>query len=256
VHEPQGFATRQSIGHLLRTHPEGQSLFGEAGHRRVLADQSAADVTRAFTSMQECRLGYEELRHRLDPRRSRTIHLDAGLALLAAIFMILAALDAVELAGVLTGWTAAAATAAAAAWIGFAWLAALAKRERQGRLLTVITVGAVAAGVLVAALHGAGISGVRADVWHRFGAGVLGMLLIFTLTAVAAVIIARMEPASLWSARRRWHRARDEYAAAVAVHRRDAEEAVIAGQGWRNLIEAQANASADGSGQPGTEQRP
>ena len=47
--DPQELETRQSIGHVLRTHPEGQSLFGEAGHYCVLAEQSAVAVTRAFT---------------------------------------------------------------------------------------------------------------------------------------------------------------------------------------------------------------
>jgi hypothetical protein len=241
---------------VLRTHSEGQSLFGEAGHYRVLAEQSATAVARAFTSMQERRLSYEELRHRLDPRRSRTIHLGVGLTVLAGIFTVLVALDAIALAGVLTGWMTAAAAAAAAAWIGCSWLAALAKREGQGGPLTAITVGAVAVGLLLVALHGEEASTRRADVWHRFGAGVLVVLLIFALVAVAAVLMARMEPASLLFARRRWHRSRDEYVAAVHTHRCDAEAAVIAGQGWRNLIDAQANASADGAEQPGIDQEP
>ena len=72
------------------------------------------------------------------------------------------------------------------------------------------------------------------------------MLLILALVAVAAEIITRTEPASLTPARRRWHRARDDHTAAVTAESADNEAAVIAGQGWRNLIEAQASASADG----------
>jgi hypothetical protein len=256
VNKPQELATRQSIGHLLRTHSEAQSLFGEAGHYRVLAEQSATAVTQAFTSMQERRLSYEELRRRLDPRRTRTIHFGVGLTLLAAMFAVLVALDAIELAGVLTGWMTAAAAATAAAWIGCSWLAALAKREGQRRLLTAITAGAAAAGLLLVALHREGASTRRADAWDRFDVGVLVVLLIFALVAVIAVLIARMEPASLLFARRRWHRSRDEYAAAVHTHRCDAEAAVIAGQGWRSLIEIQANASTDGAEQFGTDQQP
>ena len=78
MHEPQELATRQNTGHVLRTHPEGQSLFAEAGHCRILAEQSARVVARAFTNMQERRLGYEELRRRLDPRRTRTSTLVSG----------------------------------------------------------------------------------------------------------------------------------------------------------------------------------
>lgn len=251
VHEPQELATRQSIGHVLRTHLEGQSLFGEAGHCRVLAEQSAMAVTQAFTSMQERRLSYEELRRRLDPRRTRTTHFGVGLTLLAAFYTVLVALDAVALAGVLTGWMAA---AAAAAWIGCSWLAAVAKREGRGGLLTGITVGVAAIGLLLAALHGEAAATRRAEVWLRFGVGVLVVLVIFALVAVAAAVITRMEPASLLFARRRWHRSRDEYAAAVHTHRCDAEAAVIAGQGWRSLIEIQANASADDAEQSRTDQ--
>ena len=76
-------------------------------------------------------------------------------------------------------------------------------------------------------------------------------LLIFALVAIAAVLIARTEPASLLSARRRWHRARDEYVAAVRTHRCDAEAAVIAERGWRSLLEVQANTSADGEEEAG-----
>jgi len=245
VDEPQEPSARQS--HVLRAHPEGQSLFGEASHWRELAEQSATVVTRAFTNMQERRFGYEELRHRLDPRRSRTIHLGVGLALLAAIFAALVALDAIELAGVLAGWMTAAAAAAAAAWIGCSWLAALARREGQRRLLTIITAGAAAIGLLLVALHGEGIPAGRADLWNRFGIGVLVVLLIFALVAAAAVLITRTEPASLLFARRRWHRARDEYAAAVRTHRADAEAAAIADREWRSLIEIQADVSPDGA---------
>jgi hypothetical protein len=56
-------------------------------------------------------------------------------------------------------------------------------------------------------------------------------------------------------ARRRWLRSREEYQAAVRTHRCDAEAAVIAGQGWRSLIEVQAKASADGARRTGTDQQ-
>ena len=246
MQEPQDPATRQIVGHVLRTHPEGQSLLGEAGHRRALAEQSAAVVSQAFDVMQAARLGYEELRHRLDPRYDRTLHFGVTLALLAAIFAALVVLDAIEFAGVLTGWMTAAAVAAAAAWAGWAWLAALAMREKKHGLLTAIAAGAAVVGVLLAGLHSEGVAAGRTVAWHRFGVGVVLVVLIFALVAVAAVLIARTEPASLVPARRRWQRSRDDHAAAVRVQRSDAEADVIAGQGWRGLVQAQANASADG----------
>lgn len=64
MHDPEKLATRQSIGQVLRTHPEGQRLFGEADHYRVLVEQSAAEVARAFTGMQESRFSYDERRRR------------------------------------------------------------------------------------------------------------------------------------------------------------------------------------------------
>ena len=139
----------------------------------------------------------------------------------------------------------------AAVWLGCSWLAVLARREQHSGLLTVIIAGAMGVGLLLAALHGEGTLTRGTGVWHRFGIGVLVVLLTFALVAIAAVLIARTEPASLSSARRRWHRARDEYAAAVRTHRSDAEAAVIAERGWRSLIEVQANASADGEEQTG-----
>jgi len=255
VYDSQELAMRQSIGRVLRTHPDGQSLFGEADHYRVLAEQSAVAVTRAFTSMQETRLGYEELRHRLDPRHARTIHLGVGLTLLAAIFTSLVLLNAIELSGVVTGWMTAAAVAATVAWIGCSWLSALAQNEKNGRLLAVITAGAVVTGFLLAALHSEGIAS-RADIWHRFGFGGLVALLIIVLVEIAAVLITRTEPASLIFARRRWHHSQDQYATAVRTHRGDAEAAVIAAQGWRSLIEAEANASAADEKQARITQQP
>jgi MFS family permease len=255
VYEDQELAMRQMVGHVLATHPEGQSLFNEAGHRRALAEQSATAITQAFTVMQESRLGYEELRHRLDPRSARTFHFGVALTLLTVILAALVVLDAIEFAGILPGrMTLVVAAAAAAAWVGFGWLAALAGRERQHRLLTAIAAGAAAVGFLLAALHSGGAFNGRADPWRRFGVGVLVALLIVALVAVAAVLIARTEPASLVLARHRWHRSRSSYAAAVRTKRLDAEADVVAGQGWRCLIQAHTAASAAGGEQLTTDQ--
>ncbi|HEY2125614.1 MAG TPA: hypothetical protein VGH77_00355 [Streptosporangiaceae bacterium] len=82
--------------------------------------------------MQSARLGYEELRHRLDARHTRVLHFGLALVLLALILVALAVLDDIAFSDVLAGWAVlAAATAAATAWAGWAWLAALARREEQ-----------------------------------------------------------------------------------------------------------------------------
>jgi hypothetical protein len=236
-------AMRKLSDRLLATHPEAQNLFAEAGHCHVLAVQSAAVVTQTFKVMQASRLCYEELRHRLDPCRTRTIHFGVAMTLQAAIFVVLVALDAIEFTGVLTGWMAVAAVAAAAAWSGCAWLAALAGRKGRRGLLAVITAGAATFGLLLTALHGAAAGAGPADMRYRLGVSVGVVLLIFALVAVASVLIRRTEPTSLLIARRRWHRARSAHEAAIRIHRSDAEAATVARQGWRSLIETQANTS-------------
>jgi hypothetical protein len=241
VHDSREFATRKVSDRLLATHPEAQSLHGEAGHRHALAEQSAALVTRAFTAMQETRLGYEELRRRLDPRRTRTVHFGVALAFQAAIFVVLVGLDAVEFTGVLAGWMTAVAIAAAAFWWGCAWLVALTVREGRRGLLAAVIAAAASLGVLLAALHTDAVVPDQADVRYRLGVGIGVVLLILVQAAVASVLIGRTEPASLLLARRRWHRSRSEHAAALRTHRSDVEAAIIARQGWQNLIEMQAN---------------
>ena len=58
------------IGELLANHPEAASLLAEASHCRALAVCSAADTRLKFAAAQAARLAYEELRHRLEPRRA------------------------------------------------------------------------------------------------------------------------------------------------------------------------------------------
>jgi hypothetical protein len=183
----------------------------------------------------------------LDPRRTKPVHFDVAMLMLAVIFVALTLLDAIEFAGVLTGWARAAAIAAAAAWTGCAWLAALAVRERRHGLLALAIMVVVTAGLLLAALHGDGTVPGQAYRWHQFGVGAAVALVVFALVAIEAVLITRTEPASLLLARRRWHRFRARHAAAVELQRTDAETDAIAGQGWRSLIQAQAQVSADDS---------
>ena len=241
MRDPREFATRRVSDRLLATHPEAQSLHGEAGHCHTLARQSAAMVTQAFTAMQEARLGYEELRRQLDPRRTRTAHFGVALAFQSAIFVALAGLDAVEFTGVLTGWVAAVAIAAAAFWWGCAWLGALTVREGRRGLLAVVTAAAASLGVLLAALHADAVVPGQADTRYRLGVGIGVALVILVQAAVACVLIGRTEPASLLLARRRWHRSRSEHVAAVRTHRSDVEAAIVARQGWQNLVETQGN---------------
>ncbi|MGO9217199.1 MAG: hypothetical protein ACLP5E_05405 [Streptosporangiaceae bacterium] len=254
MHEFQDPAAREVVAHVLDTHPEGQSLLAEAGHRRMLAEQSARVAMEAFAMAKAARLGYEALRHRLDPRYGRTIHVGIASVAVAAVIAALLGLDRVEFAGVLAGWmTTAAAATATAAWAGFAWLAALAVREERRGRLTAIAAGAAAAGLLLAALHGVGSLAFRWQGWRPVWVSVLVVLVILALVTIATEIITRTEPASLLLARRRWHRARGEYLAAVRVERSDAQAAAVAAQEWCSLIDVSATAyaaSGAGAGRP------
>jgi hypothetical protein len=249
VQDPSEILFRRTAGRVLATHPEAQSLLIEVGHRRVLCEQSAAEVMRRYEVMQAARLGYEELRHRLDPRRRRPIHFGVAVALLAALFAVLVVLDIVALDGVLTGWVPAVAGAAAAAWIGCAWLAALAVREEQRGRLAVIIAGALALDVLLATLH-ADAAAYPADRWYGFAVGAVAMLLVSVLVAVATMLIARTEPAPLLIARHHWNLSRSAYAAAVRIHRGDAEAETVARQGWHGLIQAYSPASRPDNDRP------
>ena len=119
------------------------------------------------------------------------------------------------------------------------------REERRGRLIA-IAAGAVAAGLLLAALRSVGPAALRWPGWDPFWLSVLLVLVILALVTSATEIIRRTEPASLLMARRAWRRAREDHQAAVRVHRADAEAAVVAAQEWCSLIDAYAVAYAAG----------
>jgi len=48
MQHPSARTPAQVVAYLLAVHPEGQSLFSEAGHRETLAGQSAAAEGQAF----------------------------------------------------------------------------------------------------------------------------------------------------------------------------------------------------------------
>ncbi|MGH3207275.1 MAG: hypothetical protein ACRDNO_05915, partial [Trebonia sp.] len=87
---------------------------------------------------------------------------------------------------------------------------------------------AILLGLLLAVLHGFGR--------HTLLAGVLVDVFILVLAAGAAVLIGRMEYASLFVARRRWQRARVAHEAAVRTERDDAEVAAITTEAWLGIV--------------------
>ncbi len=227
----------QIIGELLAQHPEGASLQAEASHCRALARDSAANVGRAFAAEQAARLGYEELRHRLDPRRRHSVDFAVGLIVLGLLAAGLTALDMIQLRGQLgrTG-PVLPSLAATAVWLTGAWMTGLAHREHRWPLVLTTGAAAVLLGGLLTAVHGAARPGVL------FAALVSAFILVFA--GGAAVLIARMESASLLVARRRWHRARAAYEAAVQTERDDIEAAAVATEAWLGLV--RSSAVADG----------
>jgi len=227
----------QIIGELLTAHPEAASLQAEASHRRALSRTSAAKVARAFAGAQADRLGYEELRHLLDPRRRRTIHFGAGLVALVLLGGGLALLDLIELSGPLgPGSAAFPAVAAAAVWLTGACLAGLASREGRWPQVLLAAAAALLLGLLLGALYRLGSGDVL------LGAAVSVLILI--LSAGAAVLMARMESASLLVARERWHRSRAAYAAAARIEQDDDEAAAVATESWLGLVRTYASAVA------------
>jgi hypothetical protein len=235
------------IGELLKNHAEATSLLAEASHCQALAASSAADSGKKFRAVQVARLGYEELRHRLDPRRGRPVHFDLGLLLLAVLGVGLVMLDLIELSGLLAGAESVLlALGATAVWMTTAWLAAIAGRRRHRGLVAVIIGVASTLGLLLVALHGVAPNPGWPTARGRVVFAALGCAFILVLAVGAATLIARMEPASLLVARRRWHRARSDYDETDRTRQADLEAAVIASEAWLELVRVRVIKISDG----------
>jgi len=239
----------QILSELLTGHLEAVSLQAEASYCQALALCSATKVSREFTAAQAARLDYDELRHRLEPRRRRLVHVGWGSLLLAGLGAGLSVLNAIEFSGSLSATEPALpALAAAAVWLTGAWLAALAIREKRWTLVAAVTGCAVVLALLLAALHGFyPRPGWPATAGFARGSSVFGGLIsvfIGVFAVGAAVLMAHLEPASLFVARRRWHRARAAHQAAVQMQLIDVEMASMAKQAWLSLVRTQASTVA------------
>ncbi len=234
---------------LLAVHPEAQSLLGEAGHREILARHSAAAERQAFREAQAGRLRFEELRHLLDPRRQRGLHYAAGL-LLAALGAGLAGLADTELSNVIGEPLAARwSVGLAAAWLIGAWLAALAAREGRRWFVVLLGGGGAALALLLALVHDLAGATARSErthaAWIPLAVGCLAGVLILVLAMGAAALIGRLEPASVFQARRRWQRLSAEHEVAARRAAEDAELASVAREAWLRLLRQHITASAD-----------
>jgi hypothetical protein len=241
-------AALPAVGRVLSGHPEARSLLSEAGHRRVLFEQSAAAAGLAAAAADAARLRYEELRHLLDPRAQRPLPCWAALPLLAAVSAGLAALAWLELA-VLPGRAVAAAAVAAvaavaAAWLAGAWLAATAGREGHAVRTAAAWAAAAAFAALLAALHATAAPG-----WNGGLPGALWAALSSAGAVAAACLISRTEPRALARARGHWRRAEARRAAAARTSLADAQSAAIARQSWLGLV--RSTVAAQGGEQAG-----
>jgi len=239
---------------LLDEHPEALVLLAEAGHRRALAACSAADAGLMFRAAQAARLGYEELRHRIDPRHQRPVDFGAALLCLLVFAAGIAVLDFVELSGLLGGlMSATSALAATVVWLTMSWLGALAARQHRWAELTLIATAAALLGLLLMTLYAfTPHRGWPAIGEHASGSTVAGVLfgvLILLLTVGAGILIANLEPPGLLPARRRWRRAQGAYEEAGATSRADQEADAIATHAWLGLVRVWATAIVPGEEQ-------
>jgi hypothetical protein len=238
------------IGELLANHPEAASLLAEASHCRALAVCSAAYTRLKSAAVQAARLAYEQLRHRLEPRRGHPVHFGAGSLLVLMLGVGLAMLNLIELSGLLGGpRSVPLALAATAVWLTGAWLAAVAIRHRRWAVVAGISGAAVLLGLLLVALHGLGPHPGWPASGHALVSTVFAALtgtFILVLTTGAAALMTQMEPASLLMARRRWHRARTAYEEAVETEHADVEAAAVAAEAWLDLVRSRVTAIAAG----------
>jgi hypothetical protein len=227
----------QIIGELLTGHPEAASQQAEASHRRALARSSATNVSQTLAVTQSARLAYQELRHRLDPRLLRTFNFAAGLIVLVLLGAGLALLDGIQLSGLLgRAGAVLPALAAAAVWLIGAWLTAQADRKYRWPLILTATAAALLSLVL-AVVHGLGPE----SGWF----GIVVSVFILVLAGGATVLIARMEPASLFAARRRWRQAWATHEAAARTEQGDRQAATAATEAWLGVVRASVVAEDD-----------
>ena len=142
----------QIIGELLTGHPEAAGL-AEAIHYQELSRSSSANVGQKFAAAETARLQYEELRHKLDPRRRRTIHFGAGLMPVVVLGACLTMLNGIEFSWLLGGRVVLGALAATAVWLTGGWLAALGSRKRRWPLILATINTAIFLALLLTTLH-------------------------------------------------------------------------------------------------------
>jgi hypothetical protein len=224
-------------------------MLSEAGHRQALA-REAADATReAERAMLAARRRWDDLRHRLDPHDRRPVNIRVGLAALALVATCLFMLDLQVLSGVMgPAARLPLAMCVTTTWLVAAWCGALAYREGQRRLHSLIAVGTAALSLLLVLVHVFSAAPRQPSRWHHLAAGAIALLLIDSLTAGASALITRIEPSEVAAARASWLRACKSHTIAVRQERQAASAACATTSAWLGLVRTRTAPDEAGAG--------
>jgi MFS family permease len=226
------------VNELTATDPEAESHLREARHWRVLEASSKISEEKAFALHRSARRRYEDSRNIVDPERRRRVHFLVGLAVLALAAVALASLTHMELGGVQAGRPASPLViGATAVWLGWAWRAAIARRDHErGQTVALTVTSGVLAATLAFLYEDAPSEWMKG--WRGDLPGVLLALLIIGIVAATSAIIERTEPAQLLVARWQWRRAQRAHERAVKDARAAALSAAAALTAWLTLVRA------------------
>ena len=234
----------------LLTRKDAAELQQAAARSHAVAVCSGIVADRKGDAVQAAHLGYyERLAQRGGRRHHRPVQFEEGVLLLGVLVAGANVVDAYELSPPLAGLKLVlAALAANAIWLTLTWLAASAGRERRWAIVASAAAGASLLALLLAAVHGTKPSRGWPTIWgEHYGSTAHGIqlgLLLLALGVGAAVLIAHTEPASCFTARRRWHQAHARYEAAVAKKRADSDAASAAVAAWLGLVRSYARDTA------------
>ena len=228
---------------------DAASMLSEACHRAALADESAEACAHAASAVRDARRRWDDLRHRHDPRHRRHVNVRAGLSAVALLASCLLILDTLLLRGV-TGRQASfpLATCATTTWLMAAWRGALANQEDQRRLRVLVAAGTAALSLLLAVVYVLAPAPRPVGRWHQVALAAVIMLLIDALTAGAAALISRIEPADVAAARTHWRRAHKQRLKAQRQEHEDTEAAAAARRAWLDFVRQKARALASRDG--------
>ena len=228
------------VNELAGTDPDAESHLREARHRRLQEANSKVSAEKAHALLQSARRRYEDARNIIDPERRRPVHFVLALATSALAAVALASLTWIELHGVRADFLDfPLVLATTAVWLGWAWRAAIARRDHERRQTAALTVtSGVLATILAVVYSNAPGDWMRS--WYGDLPGVAVALLIIGIAAATSAIIERTEPMQLLVLRWQWRRAQRAHEIAVRDARAAAQSAAAAMTAWLALVRVRA----------------